>query len=174
MKENTRGASLNRELTAFGPVPSVRLGRSLGINNIPPKMCSSSCIYCRLGCSVRAQTERQEFYPPGMVAAHVEEKIIATHRKGGKIDCLTFVSDSEHILDMHLGEEIERVKSSGISIAVSTNALLLWDKDLRDELTHTDWVSLCAGIVVVSEYYPRGACGVKINYLKANTCEIRE
>jgi len=45
MKENTRGASLNRELTAFGPVPSVRLGRSLGINNIPSNMCFSSCIF---------------------------------------------------------------------------------------------------------------------------------
>jgi len=59
MIENTRGASLNRELTAFGLVPSVRLGRSLGINNIPPQMCSSSCIYCQFGRSIRAQRERQ-------------------------------------------------------------------------------------------------------------------
>jgi wyosine [tRNA(Phe)-imidazoG37] synthetase (radical SAM superfamily) len=142
MKEKTHGASLSDELIAFGPVPSRRLGRSLGINNIPPKICSYSCIYCQLGRSIKVQSERQEFYSPEMVAARVEEKIAATRRKGEKIDYLTFVSDGEPTLDIHLGQAIDRLKSTGIRIAVITNASLLWDKNLREELKEADWISL--------------------------------
>ncbi|MDH4209208.1 MAG: radical SAM protein, partial [Anaerolineae bacterium] len=47
---------------AFGPVPSRRLGRSLGINNVPPKVCSYSCVYCQLGRTIKMRAERQEFY----------------------------------------------------------------------------------------------------------------
>jgi wyosine [tRNA(Phe)-imidazoG37] synthetase (radical SAM superfamily) len=142
MKEKTDGATPDEELIAFGPVPSRRLGRSLGINNIPPKICSYSCIYCQLGRSIKVQSERREFYSPDMVAARVEEKVAATRRIGEKIDYLTFVADGEPTLDIHLGEEIDRLKSTGIRIAVITNASLLWDKNLREELKGADWISL--------------------------------
>jgi len=142
MQEKTDGATLGEELIAFGPVPSRRLGRSLGINNIPPKICSYSCIYCQLGRSIKVQSERREFYSPDMVAARVEDKVALARRKGEKIDYLTFVADGEPTLDIHLGEEIERLKSTGIRIAVITNASLLWDKNLREELKGADWVSL--------------------------------
>lgn len=52
------------DLKVFGPVPSRRLGNSLGINNIPPKVCSYSCRYCQVGKAGKMQIERQEFYPP--------------------------------------------------------------------------------------------------------------
>ena len=52
---------------AFGPVPSRRLGRSLGINNVPPKTCSYACVYCQLGRTTRMQTERTSFYPPATI-----------------------------------------------------------------------------------------------------------
>ena len=51
-------------MIAFGPVPSRRLGRSLGINNIPPKICTYSCVYCQLGRTPKMQVERQAFYDP--------------------------------------------------------------------------------------------------------------
>jgi len=47
---------------AFGPVPSRRLGRSLGINNIPPKICTYACVYCQLGPTLTMSVERQAFY----------------------------------------------------------------------------------------------------------------
>jgi wyosine [tRNA(Phe)-imidazoG37] synthetase (radical SAM superfamily) len=142
MKEKINGATLGEELIAFGPVPSRRLGRSLGINNIPPKICSYSCIYCQLGRSIKVQSKRQEFYSPDMVSERVKEKVAATRHKGEKIDYLTFVADGEPTLDIHLGEEIDRLKSTGIRIAVITNASLLWDKNLREELKGADWISL--------------------------------
>jgi len=52
----------DERLIAFGPVPSRRLGHSLGINNIPPKICTYSCIYCQLGRTNNLQVERKEFY----------------------------------------------------------------------------------------------------------------
>jgi len=51
-------------MIAFGPVPSRRLGRSLGINSIPPKVCTYSCVYCRLGRTIKMQVDRQAFYDP--------------------------------------------------------------------------------------------------------------
>ena len=51
-------------MIAFGPVPSRRLGRSLGINNIPPKVCTYSCIYCQVGRTHTLQAERCPFYEP--------------------------------------------------------------------------------------------------------------
>ena len=50
-------------MIAYGPVPSRRLGRSLGINNIPPKTCTYACVYCQVGRTTEMVTERREFYP---------------------------------------------------------------------------------------------------------------
>jgi len=62
-------------MIAFGPVPSRRLGRSLGINNIPPKVCTCSCVYCQLGCTVKMQVERRAFYQPAEILRDVQDKI---------------------------------------------------------------------------------------------------
>ena len=51
-------------MITFGPVPSRRLGRSLGINNIPPKVCTYSCVYCQLGRTMKIETEPRAFYDP--------------------------------------------------------------------------------------------------------------
>jgi hypothetical protein len=51
-------------MIAFGPVPSRRLGQSLGINNIPPKVCTCSCVYCQLGRTIRMRTGRRRFERP--------------------------------------------------------------------------------------------------------------
>jgi len=52
------------QMLAFGPVPSRRLGKSIGLNNIPPKICSYSCIYCQLGRTINLQVGRRSFYEP--------------------------------------------------------------------------------------------------------------
>ncbi len=126
----------------YGPVPSRRLGHSLGINNIPPKICSYSCVYCQLGNTINMQVERQTFYDPEEIVQTAEEKVKQVREKGEPIDYLTFVSDGEPTLDANLGKEIESLKSLGIKIAVITNASLIWHEDVRQALQKADWVSL--------------------------------
>ena len=62
---------------AFGPVPSRRLGQSLGINNIPPKACSYSCVYCQVGRTLQMALERQPFYPPEEILRAVKARVRA-------------------------------------------------------------------------------------------------
>ncbi len=126
----------------FGPVPSRRLGHSLGINNIPPKVCSYSCVYCQLGNTINLQVERQTFYKPEEIAQSVKEKVKQVKEKGEAIDYLTFVPDGEPALDSNLGKEIKLLKPLNIKIAVITNASLIWRQDVRQDLQKADWVSL--------------------------------
>ncbi len=126
----------------YGPVPSRRLGHSLGINNIPPKICSYSCVYCQLGNTVNMQVERETFYEPSEIVQRVKEKVKQVRKKGEPIDYLTFVPDGEPTLDINLGKEIELLNSLDIKIAVITNASLIWCQDVRQDLQKADWVSL--------------------------------
>lgn len=130
------------EMIAFGPVPSRRLGQSLGINNIPPKICTYSCVYCQVGRTLNMQVERKEFYKPGEIFQAVEKKIKKAKERGETVDYLTFVPDGEPALDINIGREIELLKSQGIKIAVITNSSLMWDKDVRNDLYKSDWASM--------------------------------
>ncbi len=129
-------------MIAFGPVPSRRLGRSLGINNIPPKICTYSCVYCQLGRTISMQVKRRAFYELEKILQDVRDKVEKTRDSGEEIDYLTFVPDGEPTLDINLGREIERLKSLGIKIAVISNSSLIWREDVREELMKADWVSL--------------------------------
>jgi len=129
-------------MIAFGPVPSRRLGRSLGINNVPPKTCTYSCVYCQLGRTTRMQVERGPFYDPEEILRAVQDKVEKARQAGEPVDYLTFVADGEPILDANLGREIELLKQSGIPIAVITNGSLVWREDVREALLEADWVSL--------------------------------
>jgi wyosine [tRNA(Phe)-imidazoG37] synthetase (radical SAM superfamily) len=126
----------------YGPVPSRRLGHSLGINNIPPKRCSYSCIYCQLGRTTGMQIEREAFYEPQEVARRVKGRVRRVRGKGEPIDYLAFVPDGEPTLDINLGKEIELLRALGTKIAVITNASLVWRKDVQQDLQKADWVSL--------------------------------
>lgn len=126
----------------FGPVPSRRLGQSVGINNIPPKICSYSCVYCQIGKTSHMQIERREFYKVEDILKEVEETLKILERKGEKIDYLSFVPDGEPTLDKNLGREIRELKKTGIKIAVITNSSLLWKEEVREELKECDWVSV--------------------------------
>jgi wyosine [tRNA(Phe)-imidazoG37] synthetase (radical SAM superfamily) len=129
-------------LIAYGPVPSRRLGQSLGINNIPPKTCSYSCVYCQIGRTFNMQAHRDNFYRPKKIFKQVEKKVMEAKLKGEFIDYLTFVSDGEPTLDKNIGEEINLLRSLGIKIAVITNASLLWKKEVRRDLYNADIVSV--------------------------------
>ncbi len=129
-------------MLAFGPVPSRRLGKSLGINNVPAKTCPYSCVYCQLGKTLNVTTERQAFYEPEDVFHEVERKAEEAASRNHRIDYLTFVPDGEPTLDINLGDEISLLKQIGVPTAVLTNASLLWREDARKDLLKADFVSL--------------------------------
>ncbi len=132
----------NQDMIAFGPVPSRRLGRSLGVNNIPPKKCTYSCIYCQVGNTGKIQLERRELYRPEIIAQEVEKKVKKTMELGESIDYLAFVPDGEPTLDIHLGDAIDLLRPFGVKIGVISNASLIWREDVRKDLMKADWVSL--------------------------------
>ena len=127
---------------AFGPVPSRRLGRSLGINNIPPKVCTYSCVYCQLGRTLDMQINRVPFCQPERVRVDVKRKIERALGEAEGTDYLAFVPDGEPTLDANLGEEIGLLRPLGMKIAVISNSSLIWQADVRDALAKADWVSL--------------------------------
>jgi wyosine [tRNA(Phe)-imidazoG37] synthetase (radical SAM superfamily) len=130
------------ETVAFGPVPSRRLGRSLGINNIPPKFCSYSCVYCQVGKTINMTTTRGSFYKPEDIFEQVKRKVNEANQRKEPIDYLTFVADGEPTLDVDLGNEISLLKQIGIPIAVITNSSLIWQNDTKEDLLEADFVSL--------------------------------
>jgi len=136
-----------KENMAFGPVPSRRLGRSLGINNIPPKTCSYSCIYCQLGKTSNMLVKRQVFYKPEHILMQVKWKVNKATLRNERIGYLTFVPDGEPTLDVNIGKEIFLLKNLGFPIAVITNASLLWQKETREDLLAADFVSLKMDVV---------------------------
>lgn len=134
-------------MLAFGPVPSRRFGKSIGINNIPPKICTYSCVYCQLGRTHTMQSTRTEFYKPEAIINDVKKKIQAAEEKKEQVDYLTFVPDGEPTLDINLGKELKLLRTlplpeKNIKIAMITNASLLWLKDVQHELSYADCVSV--------------------------------
>ena len=126
----------------FGPVPSRRLGRSLGINNIPPKSCTYSCSYCQVGPTHHTEVIPHAFYAPVRILQEVERSLSRLREHGERVDYLTFVPDGEPTLDANLGETIERLKPLGIPVAVISNGSLLSRDGVRDCLDKADWVSV--------------------------------
>ena len=129
-------------MKAFGPVPSRRLGHSLGINNIPPKVCTYSCVYCQIGKTIKLCKERQAFYKTDDLAREVKEKVNEAKKRETKIDYLSFVPDGEPTLDINLGKNIELIRPLDIKVAVITNGSLLNLKDVRENLKKADLVSI--------------------------------
>ena len=131
-----------RNRIPFGPVPSRRLNLSLGINHIPPKICTYSCIYCQVGKTLRLTNKRQSFYNPEEIRIQIVRKVKELKEKGERIDYLSFVPDGEPTLDINLGKEIELLKDLCIPTAVITNGTFLTYPLVREELGKADWVSL--------------------------------
>lgn len=121
----------------FGPVPSRRLGFSLGVDVVPFKYCSLDCLYCQLGPTTDRTLQRKEYVSPETIL--VELKIVL--KKGGRIDYITFSGSGEPTLNSKIGEMIRRVKElTDIPVAVLTNGTLLSDPEVREELSAADLV----------------------------------
>jgi len=123
----------------FGPVYSRRLGLSLGVNNIPYKYCSYTCVYCQVGRTIKLTIERRPFSNPSEVVEAVRAKLL----KAKHVDYVSFVPDGEPTLDTMLGRDIEALKKElGVRVAVLTNASLLWMPSVRADLASADTVSV--------------------------------
>ncbi len=133
-----------KDKIVFGPVPSRRLGQSLGVNNIPPpKICSYSCVYCQIGRTKNFCGERQNFYPVEKVINDLRSTLTSLEERREKVDFITFVPDGEPTLDANLGREIEEIrKFTPIKIAVITNASLIWRQDVQEDLNKANLVSI--------------------------------
>ena len=129
-------------MIAFGPIPSRRLGQSLGINNIPPKTCTYECVYCQVGPTTEKTLKRRPFYSPEEVVDAVKAKVAQSRAAGASIDYLTIVPDGEPTLDTQLDELIRRLRRLDIPVAVITNGTLLWRADVRAALSGADLVSV--------------------------------
>jgi wyosine [tRNA(Phe)-imidazoG37] synthetase (radical SAM superfamily) len=130
----------------FGPVPSRRLGQSLGIDPVPLKTCNWNCVYCQLGRTRPLTSERSEYFPREDILAEVEQAL-ASHAPGA-IDWVTFVGSGETTLYAGLGWLIQQVKVlTPLPVAVITNGSLFYLPEMRLELSYADAVlpSLDAG-----------------------------
>ncbi|MCS7374382.1 MAG: radical SAM protein, partial [archaeon GB-1845-036] len=124
----------------FGPVPSRRLGRSLGINNIPPKHCTYSCVYCQLGRTLNYEYKRKVFYTSREI---LEELLNFLEKFKGRVDYITFVPDGEPSLDMNIGETVTAIRDHvNIPLAIISNSSLMFDEKVREDLKLFDLVSL--------------------------------
>jgi wyosine [tRNA(Phe)-imidazoG37] synthetase (radical SAM superfamily) len=129
-------------MVVFGPVPSRRLGNSLGVNNIPIKVCSYNCVYCQVGRTVDLTTKRQPFFSTAEVMSLVADRVEKSHRNEVPIDYISIVPDGEPTLDIHLGETIQALKTLGFPVAVFTNGSQLPDTQVRRELCEADLISV--------------------------------
>lgn len=139
------------ENTVFGPVPSRRLGRSLGINNIPHKVCTYSCMYCQVGKTKKNQAERRVHYAPDVLVQQVGEKLSCLGNSNTP-QYISIVPDGEPTLDVNLGELILKLRTFGIPVAVITNGSTLNRMDVREELRLADYVSVKMDTVTSSTW----------------------
>jgi wyosine [tRNA(Phe)-imidazoG37] synthetase (radical SAM superfamily) len=126
----------------FGPVPSRRLGRSLGVDLVPLKTCSYDCLYCQLGRTTCKTIQRRVWMPWECVTGELPRRL------SSKPDYITLGGSGEPTLHSQVGELIARLKTmTDIPIAVLTNGSLLWQQDVRRQLKQADLVipSLDAG-----------------------------
>ncbi len=128
----------------YGPVPSRRLGRSLGIDLVPYKVCSYDCIYCQLGSTGSTTIERREYVSVDEIMDELEQKLAT----GIAIDYISLAGSGEPTLHSGIGELIRRIKAlTSIPVAVLTNGSLLWMEELQEALMPADLLipSLDAG-----------------------------
>lgn len=158
----------------FGPVPSRRLGQSLGIDTIPLKTCNWNCVYCQLGRTVPLTNERKEYIPREDILAEVEQAL-AAHRPD-EIDWVTFVGSGEPTLHSGIGWLIRRVKArTEKPVTVITNGALLQLAGVREELSAADAVlpTLDAGNAALYRKINRPHPEVTFERLVDGLCEFR-
>jgi wyosine [tRNA(Phe)-imidazoG37] synthetase (radical SAM superfamily) len=120
----------------FGPVPSRRLGRSLGVDLVPRKTCPFDCIYCEVGPTTNQTETRLDYQAEAILA-----ELAAYVRQGPELDFITLAGSGEPTLNLGLGRIIRRIKAlTGTPVAVLTNGALLYLPEVRQELAAADVV----------------------------------
>jgi len=138
----------------YGPVPSRRLGRSLGVDLVPFKACTFDCVYCQLGRTPHKTVERREYLPAEAILDEVKRKLA----EGDVPDYITFSGSGEPTLNRRIGGLIREIKAlTKIPVAVLTNGSLLWMQEVQEDLMAADLVipSLDAGDEKLFSYVNR-------------------
>ena len=157
----------------FGPVPSRRLGRSLGVDIIPLKTCTQNCIYCQLGKDAEQTTERAEYIPIADVLAELKLKLA----EGVPIDAITISGSGEPTLHAGLGELIDGIGAmTDIPVAVITNSTLLYRADVRTDCAKADIVlpSLDAADAASFEAMNHPAANLTFEELSVGLCRFAD
>ncbi len=124
----------------YGPVPSRRLGASLGIDLIPKKVCSYDCIYCQIGKTTHHTLKRKAYYPTDAIKQELRE-FLSDPENAKRVDILTFSGSGEPTLHKGIGELIRYLKElTPLPVAVITNGSLLWDPEVQGDLLSADRV----------------------------------
>ncbi len=145
----------------FGPVPSRRLGNSLGVDLLTLKACTFDCVYCQLGRTTEQTSERRRFVPPDDVVAEIKQ----VFESGAAVDYVTLSGSGEPTLSLDLGRVIHAIKGfTAVPVAVLTNGSLLGRPDVQADLAEADLVipSLDAGTQAVFERVNRPMQGASV------------
>ena len=154
----------------FGPVPSRRLGRSLGIDLIPYKTCTYDCIYCQVGHTTDKTAARKTWVSVDEIIAELKEKL------SSRPDCITLSGSGEPTLFAGCGELIKKIKQiTDIPVAVITNGSMLSDKQVRSELLDADIVvpSLDAGDEEIFQKINKPAAGITFAQMLKGLIDFR-
>jgi wyosine [tRNA(Phe)-imidazoG37] synthetase (radical SAM superfamily)/ubiquinone/menaquinone biosynthesis C-methylase UbiE len=157
----------------YGPVPSRRLGFSLGVDLVPMKTCTYDCIYCQLGRTPRKTCQRREYAPVADVLGEVREAL----RSRVRPDYVTLSGSGEPTLHESLGRLIAGIRSiTTIPAAIITNGSLLWDPEVQDGLKGADLVvpSLDAGTPDLFEYVNRPHPAISFEQMLEGLIRFRE
>ncbi|MBW2561177.1 MAG: radical SAM protein [Deltaproteobacteria bacterium] len=157
----------------FGPVPSRRLGRSLGVDFVPFKTCTYDCIYCQLGRTTAKTVDRKEYFPVEAVLSEVKEKL----KKVSPPDYITLSGSGEPTLHSCIADIISGIKKfSEIPVAVLTNGSLLWVDAVRSAISGADLVipSLDAGSEETFLRVNRPHSGIIFKEMVDGLCSFRE
>lgn len=157
----------------YGPVPSRRLGYSLGVDILPFKTCSLDCIYCQLGNTKRKTVQRKKYFDVDAILGQIKNVIASAQR----IDYITFSGSGEPTLSTSLGNLIREIKKiTSIPVAVLTNSTLLFRKSVRDALSRADLVvpSLDAVTQEIFDRMNRPYPSLKIDHIIDGLIKFRQ
>ncbi|MBN1974033.1 MAG: radical SAM protein [Sedimentisphaerales bacterium] len=157
----------------YGPVPSRRLGRSLGVDIVPVKVCTLDCIYCQIGRTTKKTIERAAYVPVEPIISEISDAI----SKNLEADYITLAGSGEPTLNSQLGIIIEKIKKiTKIPVAIVTNGTLFYMPDVRAECAMADVVlpSLDAGDDETFQRINRPYPDINIEKLISGLCDFRK
>jgi wyosine [tRNA(Phe)-imidazoG37] synthetase (radical SAM superfamily) len=158
----------------FGPVPSRRLGRSLGIDLVPYKTCTFDCIYCDLGRTTHKTISRQSYVSPEEIQGELEICLSALEKNP---DYITISGSGEPTLNTNIGEIIRKIKEiTSTPVAVLTNSSLLSFSEVRRDLLEADLIlpSIDAVTPALFEYINRPHQSLKIEEIVSGLIQFRK